>query len=115
MSRKTGTPAWSSATFGSPSMPIQLPLQVKLQRILLGNWDKAAMTLFDRRPFCPQEWVDPNYLVSAQLLDLGSPIVPAQRIIELMELFGHCPHKKLRVTESTRFPPKRIDPLLSPA
>src|SRR5262249_27729639 len=62
----------------------------------------------DGRPFCEQERVNVDYLVAAQGLDLGEPPIPAQRLIELAELFGHCPDKKLRVTKVTRLPLKRI-------
>src|SRR5262249_4226119 len=89
-------------------MPIQLALQVKLQRPLLRDRHRAAMTLLDGRPLCPQERISVDCLISIQLLDLRDPIIPAQRIIELMEHVGHCPDKKLRIAKTARLPAKRI-------
>src|SRR5262249_9724255 len=89
-------------------MPIQLALQVKLQCPLLRDRHRAAMTLLDGRPICPQERINVDCLISVQLLNLRDPIIPTQGIIELTELLGHRPDKKLRIAEPAGLPPERI-------
>src|SRR5262245_60851168 len=89
-------------------MSIQLPLDVKLQVVLLGNRHGATGALLERRPLSKQERIEVDRLVPGQLANLRLPSLPAQRLIEFAQLACHCPRKKLRIPEATGLPAKRI-------
>src|SRR5262249_46772052 len=85
-----------------------LPLDVKLQVVLLGNRNGATRTVLERRSLREQKRIEVDRLVTGQPANFRLPSMPSQRLIEFPELGGHRPHEELGIPKITGFPAKRI-------